>query len=159
SNLGQYPKALDYFKQALAIAKEIGDKRGIGNNLTNIGVVYENFGEYQKAKEAFQESMAIHIAIGSGELWKTQRGLASAEAKLNQFDAAIKHYEQTIDNIEKICGQITKEHKTSFMQDKLIIYDKLIALLQSLHQKQPEKGYDRSAIEIFERKQGRVFFE
>jgi len=32
-------------------------------------------------------------------------------------------------------------------------------LLQSLHEKYPKKGYDRKALEIFERKQGRVFLE
>ncbi len=158
-NLGQYSKALDAYQQALAIDKEIGNKRGIGHDLTNIGVLYKTLGEYQKAKKAFQESLAIKIAIGSGETWKAQRGLAFAEAKLNQFEAAITHYEQAIDNIEKVRSSLTKEHKTSFMQDKLYVYDELIALLQSLHLTQPEKGYDRKALEIFERKQGRVFLE
>jgi tetratricopeptide (TPR) repeat protein len=159
-NLGQYSLALEYYQQALAIDREIKDRRGEGADLTNIGVEYKNLGDYQKAKEAFQESLAIHIAIETGETWTTQRGLASTEAKLNQPEPAIKHYEQALDNIEKLRAGITeKEHKTSFMQDKLFVYDELIALLQSLHQKQPEKGYDRKAIEIFERKQGRIFLE
>lgn len=38
-NLDQYLKALDYSQQALTI-KEIGDKRGEGNDLGNIGIVY-----------------------------------------------------------------------------------------------------------------------
>ena len=45
------------------------------------------------------------------------------------------------------------------MQNKLYVYDELIDLLQDLHQKPPDKGYDRKALEIFERKQGRVFLE
>ena len=92
-------------------------------------------------------------------MWEAQHGLASTEAKLNQSDAAITYYEQAIDNIEKIRALLTKEHKTSFMQDKLYVYDELIALLQSLHLTQPQKGYDRKAFETFERKQGRVFVE
>jgi CHAT domain-containing protein len=54
---------------------------------------------------------------------------------------------------------VEKTHKTSFMRSKLYVYDELITLLQSLHLTQPQQGYDRKALEIFERKQGRVFLE
>ena len=160
AKLDQYQTALESIKQALTIHREIKDRRGEGNDLNNIGVVYKYLGKYQKAKAAFQDSVTIFETIGAGEPWKAQRGLASTEAKLNQPDPAIQHYEQALDNIEKRRAGITeKEHKISFMRDKLYIYDELIALLQSLHPKHPKKGYDRKAIEIFERKQGRVFLE
>jgi len=45
------------------------------------------------------------------------------------------------------------------MRRKLYVYDELIDLLQTLHQAHPDKGYDDKALEIFERKQGRVFLE
>ncbi|MEH1839057.1 MAG: tetratricopeptide repeat protein [Nostoc sp.] len=38
--LGQYPKALEFFQQALAINKQVGDKSGEGATLNNIGSVY-----------------------------------------------------------------------------------------------------------------------
>ncbi len=159
-NLGTYPIALDYYQKALKIRKEIGDKRGEGADLSNIGVVYDNLGQYQTALESFQESIFILETIGADSLWQAQRGLASTEAKLNQSEPAIQHYEQALDNLEKLRAGITeKEHKLSFMRDKLFVYDALIVLLQSLHPNHPKKGYDRKAIEIFERKQGRVFLE
>ncbi len=158
-NLGSYPKALEYYQQALAIHQEIGDKRGEGADLSNIGVLYKNLGKYQQAKKAFQDSLAIKIAIGSGETWQAQRGLASTEVKLNQPEPAIQHYEQALDNIERLRAGLEKEHKISFMRGRLYVYDELIALLQSLHPNHPKKGYDRKAIETFERKQGRVLLE
>jgi CHAT domain-containing protein/tetratricopeptide (TPR) repeat protein len=158
-DLGDYPKALDYYQQALKIKKEIGDKRGIGNNLTNLGVVYDDLGDYPKAKKAFQDSVVIFEKLGSGEPWKALRGLAATEAKLNQPELAIEHYDQALDNLEKIRNRLTKAHKTAFMRDKLYVYDELIALLQLLHSSQSKKGYDRKAFETFERKQGRVFLE
>jgi CHAT domain-containing protein len=158
-NLGDYPKALDYYQQALDIHKEIGDKRGIETDLTNIGLIYKNLGKYQKAKNAFQESLVIAKSIGVGETWKAQRGLASTEVKLNQPESAIQHYNQALNNIEKTRNLLNKEHKTSFMRDKIYVYDELIALLQSQHLIQPKKGYDRQAFKTFERKQGRLFLE
>ena len=159
-SLGEYQTALDYFQQALTIAREIKNKRGEGMALGNIGDVYQNLGKYQQAKNAFQDSATILETIGSDGQWAAQRGLAFSEAKLNQLEPAIQHYEQALDNIEKLRAGITaKEHKISFMRDKLQVYDELIALLQSLHPNHPKKGYDRKALEIFERKQGRVFLE
>jgi tetratricopeptide (TPR) repeat protein len=158
-SLGQYRKALDYYQQALEIQRQIGDKRGVGNNLTNLGIVYKNLGQYQKAKTHFKDSITL-IKNLDIKNWKAFGGLASTEVKLNQFDAAITHYEQAIDNIEKIRAEVSeKEHKLSFMRDKLHVYDEFITLLKNLHEKHPDKGYDRKAIEIFERKQSRVFLE
>ena len=45
------------------------------------------------------------------------------------------------------------------MENKLFVYDELIELLRSLNEKDPTKGYDRDGLEIFERKQGRLFLE
>jgi CHAT domain-containing protein len=159
-DLGQYQTALKYHLQALKIRREIKNRHGEGVDLANIGAVYHNLGQYQTALDYYQQAMTIDREIGSDGLLITQRGLASTEAKLNQSDVAIQHYEQALDNIEKLRAGITeKEHKISFMRGKLYVYDELIALLQSLHPNNPKKGYDRKSIEIFERKQGRVFLE
>ena len=159
--LRQYARALEHFKQVLAIDREIGDRRGEGATLTNLGVTYDDLGQYQDASTIFQDSIDIHEALGTlYGLWLAQRGLASAEVHLNQPESAIEHYEQALDTIEALRAGLTeKAQKLSFMQDKLYVYDDLIALLQDLHQKYPDKGYDHKALEIFERKQGRVFLE
>ncbi len=104
------------------------------------------------------KSIAIEKSIGVGEYWRAQRGLAATEAKLNQPELAIAHYEQALDNIEQIRNLLTKEHKT-FMRNKIVVSDEFIALLQSQHSVQPKNGHDRKAFETFERKQGRLFLE
>ncbi|MDM8564215.1 CHAT domain-containing protein [Candidatus Halobeggiatoa sp. HSG11] len=159
-NIGQYQKALSYSQQSLEIDREIGNKHGEAIDLDGIGIIYKKLGEYQKAKTNFQDCTTILETIRSDDLWKAQCGLASVEAKLNQPESAIQHYVQALDNLEKLrAGLSIKEYKTSFMRNKIGVYDELIALLQSQHSKQPNKGYDRKAFEIFERKQGRLFLE
>jgi tetratricopeptide (TPR) repeat protein len=159
-NLGQYQQALEYYQQALAIHRKIGDKRGEGEVLSNIGAVYQNLDQYHKAKTFFQESATILETLGVDILWKAQRGLASVEFSLHQSNYAIIHYEQAFDNIEKLRGGLTeKEHKLSFMQNKLSVYEEFLEFLQIFHQAQPNKHYDRKALEIFERKQSRIFLK
>jgi tetratricopeptide (TPR) repeat protein len=154
-------QALGYYQQALIIRCDIGDKRGEGTTLNNIGGTYLKLGQYQQAYEAFQTSDNINATLGTRDgLWMAQHGLAAVEVQLNQPESAITHYEQALDTIEALRAGLTeKEYKLSFIQDKLYVYDELIDLLQTLHQVHPDRGYDRKALEIFERKQGRVFLE
>ncbi|MDM8561643.1 tetratricopeptide repeat protein [Candidatus Parabeggiatoa sp. HSG14] len=158
--LGNYLKALELHQKAVTIQHNIGDKRGEGDSLTHLGWTYKNLNQYQQAKKAFQDSIFILEPLGTDILWEAQRGLAQVEIQFNQLDTAIIHYEKTLDNIENLRADLVKQsHKLSFMRNKLAVYDEFIALLQNLHEKQPTKGYDRKSLEIFERKQGRVFLE
>ncbi len=160
-NLGQYQQALEHFQQALALKREIGDRRGEGVALLNLGAVYGEMEQYQDASTALHSSIEILSVVGNrGFLWKAQRELASIEVRLHQPESAIMTYGRALDNIETLrAGLSEKEYKLSFMQTTLYVYDELITLFHDLHQQQPDEGYDRKALEIFERKQGRVFLE
>ena len=59
SGLEQVKKAIEYHKQALVIAKEIGDRRGEGNNLGNLGSAYSNLGQVEKAIEYYEQALVI----------------------------------------------------------------------------------------------------
>ncbi|MCP4396722.1 MAG: tetratricopeptide repeat protein [bacterium] len=158
---GHYQEALAHFQQALTLKREIGDRRGEGVALLNIGAVYGDLGEYQRAYKALRNCIDIHAALGNIEqLWKAQRELAYVEVLLQQLEDAVTTYEFALNNIESLrAGLAQKEHKLSFMQGKLHVYDELLDLLFRLHKHHPDKGYARKALEIFERKQGRIFLE
>lgn len=154
-------RAAAMYTQALTIKRELGDHYGEGRALTNLGLIYYTAGRYQDAGDAFQKSLDIHAALGVPDsVWRAQRGLASVSAALQQPETAITQYEQALATIETLrAGLRVQGDKIFYMQDKLYVYDEMIDLLYSLHQNQPDKGYDRKALEIFERKQGRVFLE
>ena len=159
--IGKYQDALRMYEEALIIARENDAYHDEGVLQGNIGMVYGNLGQYQKARVALQDSLTQHKMQGTLEgVWITQNSLALVEVKLNRPEIAIIFYEQALDTIEALReGVSEKELQLSFMQDKLFVYDEFIDLLQDLHKKHPNKGYDRKALEIFERKQGRVFLE
>ncbi|MDM8562107.1 CHAT domain-containing protein [Candidatus Marithioploca araucensis] len=158
--IGEKEKALSHFQAALQIDRKLGDKIGEAAILSNLARVYQELGFYEKARTALQESITTLSKLGSNHLWYAKRNLAALEVKVNENNAAITDYEQALDHIEQLrAGLIEKADKFSFMSNKFEVYDELIALLQSLHEKYPKKGYDRKALEIFERKQGRVFLE
>lgn len=59
SDLGQVAKAIDYYEQALVIQREIGDRRGEGNQLGNLGIVYGALGQVENAKQYLKSALAI----------------------------------------------------------------------------------------------------
>jgi CHAT domain-containing protein/Tfp pilus assembly protein PilF len=159
--LGQYDQALQYCQQSLEIRRKIKDRDGEGVTQNSLGIIYLHLGQYDLAREAYKEAMKIAHETGTPEdLWRAQANLGGLEAKVGNYDQSIQNRRQALDIIEGLrAGLADKENRTTFMQNKFHVYDDLIDLLQSLHQKNPTKGYDREALEIFERKQGRMFLE
>jgi tetratricopeptide (TPR) repeat protein len=158
--LGNYQEALKNFEESLAKQRQIGNKNQESRVLSGIGNTYMLLGKYQQAKIFFQQSLALGKRVGDGENWQVHSGLALVEIENQQFEDAIAHFEQAIENIETLrAGVFEKEYQLSFMQDKFSVYDLFINLLQMLHDMNPNEGYDRKALDIFERKQGRLFLE
>ncbi len=160
ANKKQYQQALEYFQSALTIDQELGNQAGIAATQANIGLIYHQFGNDKLAHINLQTSVTKLISLNTNNQWYAQRGLATIEVALNNTIAAINNYETAITYIETLRTNLTdKQAKLSFVQDKLYVYDEYIALLYTMHTKHPTQNYDRKALEVFERKQGRVFLE
>ncbi|MDV3351703.1 tetratricopeptide repeat protein [Leptothoe sp. LEGE 181152] len=63
-NQANYPEALELFQQSLAIRQDIGDRRGVGASLNNIGFIYDSQGDYPQALDYYQQALAIRQDIG-----------------------------------------------------------------------------------------------
>jgi tetratricopeptide (TPR) repeat protein len=61
--LGETRKAIDFYEQWLAIAREIGDRRGEGNALWNIAEAHGKLGETATAIEKAKAAFVIRRAI------------------------------------------------------------------------------------------------
>jgi CHAT domain-containing protein len=62
-NLGQYPKAIEYYQQSLAIFKEIGDREAEGINLSNLGASYEAQNQPELAIVFYKQSVIVREGI------------------------------------------------------------------------------------------------
>jgi tetratricopeptide (TPR) repeat protein len=61
--LGDARRAIGYFEQRLAIAREIGDRRGEGNAIHNWALALERLGEPVPALEKADTARAIYEQI------------------------------------------------------------------------------------------------
>ena len=63
-SLGGYAKAIEYYTQLLAIAKEVGDRAGEGGAYGNLGCAYESQGHLAKAIKYQTQCLAIAKEVG-----------------------------------------------------------------------------------------------
>ena len=97
SDLGQVERAIEYYEQALAIAREIGDRRGEGADLGNLGTAYLTLGQVERAIEYYEQALVIAREIGDRRnegIWLGNLGIAYRS--LGQVERAIEYHEQAL---------------------------------------------------------------
>ena len=87
----------------MTIVREIGDRRGEGNALCNLGIVYANLGETRRAIQFLEQYLTIAREIGyrRGEgnaLWN----MSLALDQLGEHAQAIQHAGQALTIYEQI---------------------------------------------------------
>ena len=91
-------RAIEYYEQALAISREIGDRRGEGNDLGNLGTAHHGLGEVRRAIEYYEQALTVAREIGHRRNEGTWLGnLGSAYAGLGEVRRAIGTFEQALE--------------------------------------------------------------
>ncbi len=160
-DLGEKQKALDYYAQALPLIKSVGDRAGEARILNNIGFVYNALGEKQKALDYYAQALPLWKAVGdrAGEattlynIAYTYRNQGKLELALEQINAALTILDELRLKIS------SKELRTSYFSTVQDRYQFKTDLLMQLHQKSPQKGYDKQAFETSDRARARSLIE
>ncbi|MGJ5634882.1 CHAT domain-containing protein, partial [Nostoc sp. CALU 1950] len=133
-SLGQYPKALEFYQQALAIIKEIGDRSGESTTLNNIGAIYDSLGQYPKALEYFQQALAIIKEIGDrSREGGSLNNIGAIYSSLGQYPKALEFYQQALAIIKEIgdrSGEGTTLNNIGGIYDSLGQYPKALEFYQ-----------------------------
>ena len=96
-DMGKSEVAVEYYQKALALAREIGDRRGEGNALGNLGNAYAALGNPRQAIQFYEQDLVIAREIGDrlGE-GNALGGLGNAYAILGDPRRAITFYEKSL---------------------------------------------------------------
>ena len=94
-DLGDFEKAIDYYKRYLKSSKEVGDRAGEGGAYCNLGNAYFSLGDFQKAIKYYEQDLEISKEVGD----RTGKGgaygnLGSAYNSLGNFQKAIEYNER-----------------------------------------------------------------
>ncbi len=96
-NIGRYQQAITCYEQALAIAREVGDRPNEGVWLGNLGNCYADLGQTARAIDYYKEALAIAREVGNRLNEGTCLGnLGSGYSELGQTTRAIDYFEQDL---------------------------------------------------------------
>jgi len=101
-------KALGYTREALNLATEIGDKKGMAASYNNLGIIYRNQGALDKALDYYITSMKIYETLGNKE------GIASTKNNISTIYSIKKEYGQAMKYLEdsyKLFVELKDERK------------------------------------------------
>ena len=59
ASLGKTKEALASYQEALSIRREIGDRRGLGDTLIDMGNFYDACGDHEQALKMYKEALQI----------------------------------------------------------------------------------------------------
>ena len=87
---------------AVQACREIGDRRGEGNHLGNLGNAYRNLGEVERAIDFYQQALTISRDIGDrrgegadlGNLGIAYRNLGEVERAIELMEASVKIFDE-----------------------------------------------------------------
>ena len=92
---GNLDKAIEYFEQAEALNREIGNQRGQASAYSGIASAWMRKGNLNRAIECFEQAAAIQREIGDHyQLSTSLNGIASAWMRKGNPDKAIEYFEQ-----------------------------------------------------------------
>jgi predicted ATPase len=109
---GRYSEAAKRYEQALAIHREVGNRRSEGVTIGNLAGLYREQGRTQEALEDLQQALAIAREVGNrrGE-GITLAELASLHHAQSRTQEALEHYHQAL-AIAREVGNRRAESKT-----------------------------------------------
>ena len=99
----KYPEAREFYKRAMNIMKESGDRKGEAYANGKVGTMSHRLGDYYKAIEYLEKALAITIEVGERKGEASSYGiLGNVYQSLGEYDKAKEYYEKALPIIIEI---------------------------------------------------------
>jgi tetratricopeptide (TPR) repeat protein len=95
--LGQVNRAIEYYEEALSLARELGDRQEEGLQLSFMGIAYHDLGNFKRALEFHEQALEIDRELGRRQMEGVDLGrLGLIYHTLRLFERAIEFYQQAL---------------------------------------------------------------
>lgn len=89
-------KAIGYTREALSLATEISDQKGMAASYNNLGIAYKNQGALDKGLEYYLTSLKIYTELDNKEgIASTKNNIANIYSLKKDYSQAMKYFEES----------------------------------------------------------------
>lgn len=145
ANISSDPvKAIGYTRQALSLATEINDQRGMAASYNNLGVAYKNQGALDKALEYYIRSLKIYETLDNKEgIATTKNNIATIYSIKGDFGQAMKYLEESYNQLVELKDEsrlVGSLNNLGNLYIDLQLYDKASEYFQKAYQLSEKLG-------------------
>lgn len=137
-------KALSYAREALNLATEINDQRGMAASYNNLGIVYRNQGALDKALEYYIISLKIYETLQNKEgIATTKNNISTIYSLKKEYGQAMKYLEESynlfveLKDQEKIIGSM---NNLGNINTEIQLFEKAIKYFSQASQLSEKRG-------------------
>jgi len=100
-----FTEASDFFRQALTVARRIGNKQGISETLNQLGAFHYNMGQLELATQCYREAYDLSVELQSevGRI-NAEDGLAKIMLEQGEILASLTRYQDEIVPVRRRLG-------------------------------------------------------
>jgi CHAT domain-containing protein len=156
-----YKRALEYNNLALSLFQRYGERSLEAVSLSTLGRIHSIVGETETAFKYLDQALSINRAIADqpGEV-VTLYGLALVEQRRNNLMQSLSHIEAALSKVERLRTKvISQDLRGSYLSTTQPYYQLHTDVLMRLHEQDPAKGFDATALEVSERGRARSLLE
>jgi CHAT domain-containing protein len=149
----RHREADSYLQRALELYRQMGNRRGELEVLLEIAQLAGRRNDLRSSDERSHQALVLANQFQDPQgIWSAQYRLARNALSRAQRREAIAHLEGAVEAVETVSGNIKVDlYKTGFLEDKIQVFDELIALLGPID---PAKAFYYA-----ERRRARAFLE
>lgn len=158
---GLYSQAIEYWQAALRIVQQRHLYIFAGWILGKTASEYLSLKNYTQAVKTAHEALTLGQELkAQGVIWDSSYALAVGYEKLGQPRQALQYYELAIKTIETVRTRASSdEAKIHFLNDRMDVYEGLIAFLHQQMLNTPSVDLRRQAFDYAERAKARAFLD
>lgn len=135
ANLNSDPvKALGYTREALNLATQINDRKGMAASYNNLGIIYRNQGALEKALEYYINSLQIYESLQNKEgIATTKNNISNLYSVKKDYPQAMKYLEESynmfleLKDEKKMIGSL---NNLGNLNNDMMLYDKAMENFQ-----------------------------
>lgn len=137
-------RALGFTREALNLATEINDQRGMAASYNNLGVVYKNQGALEKALEYYIKSMRIYTDLDNKEgIATTKNNIANIYSLKKDYGQAMRYLEESYALLSQLKDQpklIGSMNNLGNLYNDIQLYEKAVKYYSEAYQLSEKAG-------------------
>jgi tetratricopeptide (TPR) repeat protein len=137
-------KAVGFTREAMSLATEIGDKKGLAASYNNLGIAYRNQGALDKALEYYINSLKIYESLENKEgIATTKNNISNIYSIKKDYGQAMKYLEESynlfleMDDQKRIIGSM---NNLGNLYSEIQLYEKAMKFFSQASQISEKQG-------------------